>query len=485
MLSARTIRFTILLTTVLSLFAHSQDAYSQNSIGWIEVKSTPSSTGAEIYIDGNFTAMVPAKFKTSPGKHTISIKREYYETLEEILNVKSDQCVSVTADLKKNAKVIKLTTIDNAEIWVDGQFMGLGNYTNLISFGEHTFETRIDGHRGYKETITITPSSVDTISLPAPQPIMGSLSIKSNVTASVKIDGKDVGTTPLMLDSNIQVGNHLLAVTAKNYTTEEFFIEIVEGTCSTLTIELSEIVDVDFRSKPSPSLLSINGEIVGSTPFPTKLKAGKYDIAVYNKNHIPARKSINVSSKNNIFEFKLKRQFLKPSAFYISGEYQLLGLQGIKGSVGGFIKNINIEANLVYSLKESEVIYWNNHNEMTEPSGYTYKPLYSGGRLGYCFIIGTRLRITPQVGTGILMLKGTKVANGASDPKATDGYCIPGIAGARIDFAIAPSVAICLTPNYSFSIVESKLYSQLSPASKAIHGYANGVSVSAGLCFFF
>ena len=59
------------------------------------------------------------------------------------------------------------------------------------------------------------------------------------------------------------------------------------------------------------------------------------------------------------------------------------------------------------------------------------------------------------------MIKGTKVENGASDPQTTDGYCIPGLVGARVDFAIAPSVAICVTPSYSFALVESKLYSHL------------------------
>lgn len=485
MLNARTIRFAIFLTFSLGFLICPHTAYAQNNIGWIEIKSTPSSIGADIYVDGNFTATVPAKFKATAGKHTISIQRDYYETLDKTLNVNSSQNTCLTVELQRNAKVIKISTQEDAEIWIDGEAVAIGNYSDLISFGDHTFETRLQGCKGHKEQITINAQSAESIALPAPQPIVGSIKITSNIPASVEIDAQNIGTTPIYIDSDITVGMHLVKISANNHKTIERVVEISEGICTELNEELSELVSVDFKSKPSASLLSINGEIVGTTPHPTQLETGEYNIAVFAKNYVPARKTIKVTSKEKNFEFKLQRQYLKSSGFYISGEYQLLALEGIKGSLGGFIKNVNLEANVIYGLKESEAIYWNSPNEMTEPSGYTYKPLYVGGRLGYGFIVGTRLRITPQVGAGIVMIKGTKVSDGVSDPKTTDGYCIPGLVGARIDFAVAPSVAICVMPTYSFSIMESKLYSQLSPASKTIKGYANGVSASAGLCFFF
>ena len=485
MLNARTIRFAIFLTFSLGFLICPHTAYAQNNIGWIEIKSTPSSIGADIYVDGNFTATVPAKFKATAGKHTISIQRDYYETLDKTLNVNSSQNTCLTVELQRNAKVIKISTQEDAEIWIDGEAVAIGNYSDLISFGDHTFETRLQGCKGHKEQIIINAQSAESIALPAPQPIVGSIKITSNIPASVEIDAQNIGTTPIYIDSDITVGMHLVKISANNHKTIERVVEISEGICTELNEELSELVSVDFKSKPSASLLSINGEIVGTTPHPTQLETGEYNIAVFAKNYVPARKTIKVTSKEKNFEFKLKRQYLKSSGFYISGEYQLLALEGIKGSLGGFIKNVNLEANVIYGLKESEAIYWNSPNEMTEPSGYTYKPLYVGGRLGYGFIVGTRLRITPQVGAGIVMIKGTKVSDGVSDPKTTDGYCIPGLVGARIDFAVAPSVAICVMPTYSFSIMESKLYSQLSPASKTIKGYANGVSASAGLCFFF
>ena len=185
MLNARAVRFAIFLTFSLGFLIRPHTAYAQNNIGWIEIMSTPSSIGADIYVDGKVTSTVPAKFKATAGKHTISIQRDYYETLDKTLTVNPSQNTCLAVELQRNAKVIKITTQEDAEIWIDGRVVAMGNYSDLISFGEHTFESRLQGCRGHKEQITINAHSAESISLPAPQPIVGSIKITSNIPASV------------------------------------------------------------------------------------------------------------------------------------------------------------------------------------------------------------------------------------------------------------------------------------------------------------
>lgn len=242
---------------------------------------------------------------------------------------------------------------------------------------------------------------------------------------------------------------------------------------------------VRFATKPSSVQLAIDGLVVGNTPYSAYMKEGEYNIAIHAKNHRPLTQSINVAGGENNFNLKLKRQYIKPSSFYLSGEYQFMGLTGIKGSIGGFIKNVNIEANIIYSLNTTETIYWYVPNTMDAPYGYTYKPMYYGARLGYGFIIGNRLRVTPQIGCGIVSITGSVVEEGAENPNATNGYSCVGVAGLRVDFAVAPSVAITLTPNYTLPLVQSGLYGQLMDTSTTIKSYVSGFTASAGVCFFF
>lgn len=480
----RIYRVRTLIVIILGLVVCSQ-AYSQESVGWIDVISTPSSKGAEIHIDGQFMANVPAKLKVATGEHTVSILRKHYKSFDTTIVVGEDEVVTLSALLTTNAKYLKISTIENAEIWIDGEYVGKGTYSNIINFGKHIFEARLEGCEPTIAELEVSSDTKELITLATPSPIYGSLKVASTVSAVVRIDGKRVGETPLYVDGTLSVGEHSVEISAPNHFVEKRSVIIKKGEVAEISVVLREFVDVTVATKPNRTQISIDGEIVGTTPYSSALEVGEYDIALYARNHLPVRKTVKVNKDSKDFTFKLQRQYLKPSYFYLSGEYQILGIEGVKGSIGGFIKNVNIEANVVYGLKDSEVIYWNIPSEMTEPCGYTYKPLYFGGRVGYGFIIGTRLRVTPQAGAGLLMIEGTKVVDGDKDPRATNAYCIPAMLGARVDFVVAPSVALTLTPNYSMAIVKSGLYEQLSEASKTIKGDASGVSLSAGISFIF
>ena len=122
---------------------------------------------------------------------------------------------------------------------------------------------------------------------------------------------------------------------------------------------------------------------------------------------------------------------------------------------------------------------------MTKPYGYSYRPMYYGGRFGYGFIIGKRLRITPQIGGGILDIRGRVVEYGLYDPEAYFCYCVTGVAGLRVDFAVTPFMAISLMPNYNIPVVKSNLYDRLLSALPTLDDCASGFALSAGICFFF
>ena len=474
----------VLLAFILCVIMCMQ-AYSQKNIGWIDVISTSSSLGAEIYVDGQFMAKVPAKLKVMDGEHTVSIQRKHYTSFDTVVNIIENDVVSLSPYLISNAKYFRISMADNAEIWIDDECVGNGMYYDIISFGKHIFETRLAGCESTIVELELDSNTDELIVLAPPVPIHGSLKVTSSVVAEVKVDGKLVGETPLYIADTLSVGEYSIEISAPNHFVEKRSVTIKKGEVTDINVILHEFVDVIIATKPKRTQISIDGEIVGTTPYFSTLEVGEYMIDLHAKKYLPVKKVITINKDKKDFTFKLKRQYLKPSCFYMSGEYQFLGIEGVKSSIGGFIKNVNIEANVVYGLKDSEVIYWNIPTEMIEPCGYTYKPLYFGGRVGYGFIIGTRLKITPQIGVGLLLINGSKVVDGDKDPIATNGYSIPALLGVRVDFMIAPSVALSLTPNYSMAIVKSSLYDQLSEASKIINGYAFGMALSAGVNFIF
>lgn len=223
MFSERTIRPRVLLALVIGLIFCSH-AYSQESVGWIEVISTPSSNGAEIYVDGQFVANVPAKLKVVVGTHKLSIQRKHYQSFERTLDIKDNETITLSALLTSNAKYMKLTTADKAEIWMDGEYLGKGTYSGIISFGKHVFESRIVGNRPGVKEIEISASTQETVAIDAPTPIMGTIKVTASVPATVRIDGKEVGQTPLFLENGVLAGEHNVEINAPNHFVEKHTI---------------------------------------------------------------------------------------------------------------------------------------------------------------------------------------------------------------------------------------------------------------------
>lgn len=473
-----------ILALVIGLLLSCVNVMAQDDTGWIDISSDVASSGANMFIDGEFVSTIPAKVKVGAGQHTISIKKQYHITYEKVYDIKADKTLCLIVSLKASGKHINISTAKYADIWLDGKFVAKGSWYGFLPYGKHCLESKIPGCVS-KLDIDFSNDSGSKYTIPTPSPIVGSVVITSSVDgATVKIDGKEYGRTPLTLNEKIPVGKHYIEVSLLgNVVSEE--IEILQDSVVEKHYDFPNPHKIDFRATPSSSMLSINGVVVGNTPYSTYLNEGEYSISLHAKKHRPLKKDIRVAASNNIYDLKLKRQYVRPSSFYMSGEYQFMGLTGIKGSIGGFIKNVNIEANMVYSFNTSEKVYWYIPNEIDAPYGYTYTPVYYGVRLGYGFIIGNRLRITPQIGGGVVSITGHVVEEGIENPNATNGYCGVGVAGLRVDFAVAPSVAITLTPSYSLPIMQSGLYNQLTEASSTIKSYVSGLAASAGVCVFF
>lgn len=456
----------------------------QGSFGWIDIAATSKSSGAAAYIDGVFVSTIPAKIKAPAGKHVISIKKEHYESFEQTYDITSDKTLCLYINLVSIGRAVKFTTAESAELWIDNTLVSNGSWSGFLAYGKHRIESRAPMCEAKILEIDFTAASKNEYVIPSPKPICGSAYITSSVDgATVKVDGRNVGITPVTLEESLTLGQHFVEVILEgNVVTGT--IDVVKDEMTEFVADFSNYVLVEFDAKPKTAHLTIGGEVAGSTPYKLYLKEGDYNISLYAKNYKSLTKDVNIN-KDSVYCFKLKRQYVEPSCFYLSGEYQFLGLTGFKGSIGGFINGVNIEANVGISFTNSETIYWNNVEEMTTPYGYQYKPSYFGARLGYGFLVGTRLRVTPQIGGGIVLLRGDVVEEGDKDPLATDGYCATGLIGLRLDFAVAPSIAITVTPNYNLPLVKSTLYSQLFESSKTIKGYVSGGSVSAGVCFFF
>lgn len=142
-----------------------------------------------------------------------------------------DNTVKVTVELPSISCVEVTFEVDGeAEIWLNNEKKGLGEWRGALDKGIYTLECKQFGHETTQTTVEITEAMAgQTITLSAPKPIYGSLNVESTpVSAMVYIDGKEMGEAPKYLDE-ILIGDHEVKLTIDGYAVYKEWVVIEKG----------------------------------------------------------------------------------------------------------------------------------------------------------------------------------------------------------------------------------------------------------------
>ena len=196
-------------------------------------------------VDG--TAMKLMNF----GTYQYTVKAPDYQMEVGRIEVKDPENKHIIrVQLKSNFTQVTLTAPDGAEIWVNGEKKGSGQWTGNLGAGAYKFEAKKAGHCDSQRTMTLDPAAgPQTIALAAPTPIYGKADISSEpALADIYIDGQKVGQTPF-LASNLLVGSHSIKITRNGYA----------DYTSTLTVKERETVSLVATMQKQETQAAVGG----------------------------------------------------------------------------------------------------------------------------------------------------------------------------------------------------------------------------------
>ena len=190
--------------------------------------------GTELSLDnGTVSKLLPA------GVHTVRITAPGYATVEESVTI-ADQKVMRNIALRsvKPRLTVKATT-PGTEIFINDEKKGRDSWNGELMADTYVIEGRLDSHRPNSQTIALAESETRTVTIPVLTPITGTLSIDYKpINATVTIDGRNAGTTPLLAD-DLLVGTHSVEISAPGYTTATLTANVTESTTATLSGSLT------------------------------------------------------------------------------------------------------------------------------------------------------------------------------------------------------------------------------------------------------
>lgn len=222
------------------------DKILRPAFGYLNVTSLPES-GATVFIDSDRVGVTPYKSDKIPsGEHTVKVMKEMYFAAEEAFTVTDGFITEAKMTMSPNFVAVSVTTDSQSDIYVDNEKKGKGSWNGRLSDGSHVFEAKKASHRTSTKVVSLMLGGNESIVIPNPEPIYGTLDINSDpMEAIIYIDEKKKGETPMII-KDILIGRHELKLEKNGYISFKKPFDIDENH----VLSMNEKLTVDPKAAP-------------------------------------------------------------------------------------------------------------------------------------------------------------------------------------------------------------------------------------------
>lgn len=226
---------------------------------------------ATIFIDGDECGQSPVRKYLNYGRHTIKAVKDRFEgettalvTVGQESTSNSQQLVHVDMqDMSSHYGDVTVIVDNRADIFLNGQNMGTGEWKTQLREGNYTIETRKANSDPAMTSFTVVAQRQNTIKANAPIQHTGWLHVYTR-PRNVKVTPLDVSET-----QTLPVGTYQLEFTRKGFVTQnrEYTVRRNETTLDTVTLQrVTYVKPLAFYFGGAFTLRSLSGvsAIVGA-----------------------------------------------------------------------------------------------------------------------------------------------------------------------------------------------------------------------------
>jgi hypothetical protein len=302
--------------------------------------NTQPEQGADVFIDDEKRGQTPLTIeRLSSGTHKIRVIKAQFLPATQEKTMTDGATETLTLPMPPNFAFITLTTPDGGDIYVNDEKKSAASWSGRLTPGQYKVEVRKASHRSSVTTITSEAGKDKTVPLAAPEPVYGSLDVKSgNVRATIFVDGKEYGTTPNIIN-RILVGSRSIELRANGYKPHRQTVEIQEGKVHPIAVALQEedkTGSLKITANTDASV-SIDGKHIGYTPTTAKdLSLGRKEVSFQASGYKPLTKTVVIAPGVNEIYGELKaKKVIRPVLFL---DYRLSPPTSYFGLSAGYCK---------------------------------------------------------------------------------------------------------------------------------------------------
>jgi formylglycine-generating enzyme required for sulfatase activity len=210
----------------------------QPNFGFLSVKSNPES-GATVVIDGRSYGVTPLLIdKLAPGTYNLTLRLELYQSLEQQFSIRQGETTTLDLTMKPLFGMVNVKTTPAADIFVNNQHMGSGNWEGRLPLGNQMIEARLRNHQPETKRVVVEAGKLQDVAFTL-LPITGRLAVMSTPPeASIWINGKDYGKTPAIIP-DLLVGDYDIILKKKDFGDTQGKVLIKENETTQLNLTLN------------------------------------------------------------------------------------------------------------------------------------------------------------------------------------------------------------------------------------------------------
>ena len=269
---------------------------------------TSKPSGAAVHLNDKFVGETPFVLKdVAPGNYTALLKLPGYSPQSVKWSVSSARPQSINTVLVSNVGSLKVTSVpDKAQVKLNDAPVGDTPYNARLEQGKYKVTVVKAGYSIYEQTVLVNRDR-EAIVQAKMEPLPGNLKLTTVPSgASVSINGKDYGSTPLNV-SSLPRGHYKLEFRKTGFDPLSIEIDLAGGQTVERNLALSSSTgQLDFVTYPPGVTVYLDGQLKGSTVrdpnnpeissvFTIRgLTPGKHSLELVHKRARPNRKVIQV-----------------------------------------------------------------------------------------------------------------------------------------------------------------------------------------------
>jgi len=263
--------------------------------GWLSISTEPYT---EIYIGGDKIGIAPViKHEMKAGKYKVKLVNEAEGiNITVVVVIQVGQVTKIIRDIKppppKGEGFLSVMSTPPATVYVDGNKIGLTPQVKIpLKPGKHSVTLiSLEDEIQYKQKIVIKPGKhVKIVKNFEEKGDGGTLSVTTDPTTDVYVDGNKIGTTPIM-KYKLEPGSYKIT-----FINEDFGIDsttsatITDGKVTKIAKSFmkasSEKGTLSVMTQP-PTAVYVDGKKIGNTPIKSYgLTPGTHEVRIESWKH--------------------------------------------------------------------------------------------------------------------------------------------------------------------------------------------------------